>query len=162
MGNICHMFYTSASLFMPSFFSTAAVLLIYEHGDWMLRLMTSDERSIPLRSIPWNATRLPSTFHQSLSSAWVIQGLEDWTNDGPWVTGDPRKCRGKVIFVKSRVSISLFLSFIHSLILPLPRPPVPHPHSFSSLTPPFALAQVLNYFQTARQGTAGAQGTIWT
>lgn len=52
-------------------------LLIYEWGDWTLRLMTSDERSIPLRSIPWNATRLPSTFHQSF-----IIGVSDTAAGG--------------------------------------------------------------------------------
>lgn len=38
---------------------------------------------------------------------------------------------------------------------------VPHPNSFAYSTL-IALAQVLNYFQTARLGMAGTQGTIWT
>lgn len=57
----------------------------------------------------------PST--RALSSVWVMQGQEDRTNDGPQVTRELCKCRGKVILVKSWVSISLFMSFIHFLIL---------------------------------------------
>lgn len=55
-------------------------------------------------------------------------------------------------------------SLCHVFILSLPlfsASSVPYPHSLAYSTL-IALAQVLNYFQTARQGTAGTQGTIWT
>lgn len=119
-----HVFYFSIT-FHSFIFSTATVLLIYERGDWMLRLMTSEERSIPLRSVPWNSTRLPPAFRQSLWSVWVIRGLNKW-GGGPWGVGDQCKCKGKVIFVKSWISIFLFQSLIHSSFLPLPLLPVPH------------------------------------
>lgn len=162
--NIYHMFYNSASLSMPSFLAQyyRIDLHLSKQGDWTLRLMTWDERTIPRRSIPWNATRLPSTLHQSFIMKLSDTGQEHWTNVGPRVTRELCKCKGKVIFGKSKVSISLVLSFIHTFNLPFPLHPVLHPHSLSLVTPPFALPQVLNYFQTARRGTAGAQGTIWT
>lgn len=55
-------------------------------------------------------------------------------------------------------------SLSHLFILSFPlfsASSVPHPNSFSYSTL-IALAQVLNYFQTVRKGTAGTQGTIWT
>lgn len=55
-------------------------------------------------------------------------------------------------------------SLCHLFILSYPlfsASSVPYPHSFVYSTL-IARAQILNYFQTARQGTAGTQGTIWT
>lgn len=141
----------------PCYWSTGD----YKWGDWTWRWMTSDERSIPLRCIPWNAARLPSTSHQTVIISVSDTGQEEENKWWP-LSHKRADCVSGYIFLSSGASISLFLPFIHPLIPPFfSASPVPHPNSFAySLL--IALAQVLNYFQTARQGTAGTQGTIWT
>lgn len=48
--HIPHILYFSIT--SHAFIFSMGPLLIYEQGDWTLRLITSDEKSSPLRSIP--------------------------------------------------------------------------------------------------------------
>lgn len=158
------MFYTSTSLFIASFPAPGGVIDL--RARWLDAAINDLRWKRVFLCGPFPGTvldYLPPSARAS-SSGWVIPGQERRTNDGPSVTRRPCKCGGKVIFVKTWTSISHSLSVIHPLILTPPpvHPPVSRILTPSLLTPPYALTQVLNYFPTARQGTVGTQGTIWT
>lgn len=132
--NLRHMFYTSTSLFIASFSASGGIIDL--RARWL---------DAAINDLGWKRVFLcgpfPGTVRDYLppscrasSSGWVIPGQEWRTNDGPSVTRRPRKCRGKVIFVKTWTSISHSLSVIYPLILS-PRPPVLHPNSLPPSLP---------------------------
>lgn len=127
--NLHHMFYTSTSLFIASFSALGGIIDL--RARWLDAAINDLRWKRVFLCGPFPGTALdylpPSA--RASSSGWVMPSQEWRTNDGPSVTRRPRKCRGKVIFVKTRTFVSYRLSVIHPLILLLPSFPLPRPAS---------------------------------
>lgn len=102
-------------------------------------------------SFPWNATRLPST--EALSWIWAMQGSRTEQMIAPQSQESCRGLKVRYFFVQQQW---LHLSFCHVFIPSIAQSLHPCFLHFFSL--PFALLQVLNYFQTPRQGIVGHWG----
>lgn len=127
--NLLHMFHTSTSLFIASFSAPGGIIDL--RSRWLDAAINDLRWKRVFLCGPFPGTALdylPPSAGAS-SSGWAMPDQERKTNDGSSATRRPRKCRGKVIFVKTWTSISHRLSLIHPLIL-LP-PLVPHPNSLS-------------------------------